>query len=108
MLARSEIRRDLNCSQPIDAFRTLTSGDTRKQSAAWPEHWRTFLTLEDVLEEVLFDNASVLVIEHDAQTPAVVLMRSFSPSPDIGASGHVPALPIVLVPRARWKTASPM
>ena len=81
MLARSEIRRDLNCSQPIDAFRTLTSGDTRKQSAAWPEHWRTFLTLEDVLEEVLFDNASVLVIEHGAQTPAVVLMRSFSPSP---------------------------
>ena len=107
-MARSEIRRDLNCSQPIDAFRTLTSGDTRKQSAAWPEHSRTFLTLEDVLEEVLFDNTSVLVIEHGAQITAVVLMRSFSPSPDIGASGDVPALAIVLVPRAKWKTASPM
>ena len=44
-----------------------------------------FLTLEDVLEEVLFDNARALVIEYGAQTRAVVLMRSFSPSPDIGS-----------------------
>ena len=52
---------------------------------------------------VLFDNARALVIEHDAQTRTVVLMRSFSPSPDIAASGHVPALPIVLAPRGRRK-----
>ena len=32
----------------------------------------TFLTLEGLPEEVLFDNARALVIEHDAQTRAVV------------------------------------
>ena len=68
----------------------------------------TFLTLEGVPEEVLFDNARALVIEHDAQTRTVVFDANFSPSPDIGASGHVPVLPIVLAPRARRRTASPM
>ena len=67
------------------------------------EHCSTFLILEGVLEEVLFDNARALVIEHPAQTRAVVFFAKLLAFPDIGASNHVPALPIVLAPRGRRK-----
>jgi transposase len=61
----------------------------------------SFLALGGVPEEVLFDNPRALVTEHDAETRTVVLMRSFWPSPGIGAFGPVPARRIGHAPRAR-------
>jgi transposase len=65
-----------------------------------------FAKFGGVTEEVLFDNARALVIEHDVQRAPSYSTTSSRHSPSTGASGRGPARPTAPAPRAKPRTAS--